>query len=161
MNAGKQRWTFISYSRKDKDFALQLGRELKSAGFLVWLDQLDIATGTRWDDAVERALRECEIFLIILTPASTSSENVKDEIGYAIDHGKRILPVLLEEGDVPLRLRRFQYVDFTKMDFSDGVERAKQLLENLLNERSIPVSPTNPKLEVQTPPKTRAFRVFC
>src|SRR5687767_3842140 len=128
MNTAKQRWTFISYSRKDKEFALEVARELKSAGHLVWLDQLDIPTGTRWDDEVERALHECEIFLIILTPTSISSENVKDEIGYAIDHEKRILPVLLEECAVPLRLRRFQYVDFTKMEFSEGVKRAKQLL---------------------------------
>jgi hypothetical protein len=89
MNTAKLRWTFISYSRKDKEFALKFARELKSAGYLVWLDQLDTPTGARWDDAVERALRECEIFLIILTTASISSENVKDEIGYAIDHGKR------------------------------------------------------------------------
>jgi hypothetical protein len=86
MNTMKRRETFISYSRKDKDFALEFAREMKSAGYLVWLDQLDIATGARWDDEVEKALRECEIFLIILTTASVSFDNVKDEIGYAIDH---------------------------------------------------------------------------
>ena len=110
MSTAKQCGTFVSYSRKDKEFALEFARELKSAGYSVWLDQLDIPTGARWDDEVETALRECEIFLIILTAASASSENVKDEIGYAIDHGKRIMPVLLEECDIPLRLRRFQYV---------------------------------------------------
>ena len=108
MNTLKRRGAFISYSRRDKEFALEFARELRAAGYLVWLDQLDIPTGARWDDEVEKALREHEIFLIILTPASVSSENVKDEIGYAIDHGKRIMPVLLEACDVPLRLRRFQ-----------------------------------------------------
>ena len=103
---------------------------------------------------MEKALHECEIFLIILTPASISSENVKDEIGYAIDHGKRILPVLLEECVIPLRLRRFQYVDFTKMEFREGIKRAKQLLENLLNERSKPAVKTNPDLEPQKVPNT-------
>jgi hypothetical protein len=136
----KQRWTFISYSRRDKEFALELATELKSSGFFVWLDQLDIPTGARWDDEVERGLRESEIFLIILTSASISSENVKDEIGYAIDHGKRILPVLLEACEVPLRLRRFQYVDFTKLEFKEGVKRAQQLLESFINARSAPVA---------------------
>jgi len=139
MNTAKQRRTFISYSRQDNQFALELARELKSAGYLVWLDQLDIPAGARWDDEVERALHDCEIFLIILTPASVASENVKDEIGYAIDSGKRILPVLLEESVIPLRLRRFQYVDFTKMEFSEGIKRAEQLLQNLINEQSSPV----------------------
>jgi TIR domain. len=150
MNTVKRRRAFVSYSRKDKDFALEFAREMKSTGYLVWLDQLDIPTGARWDDEVEKALRECEIFLIILTTASVSSDNVKDEIGYAIDHGKRIMPVLLENCEIPLRLRRFQYVDFTTVEFNEGIKRAKQLLETLLNEQSTPVVIVDPELEPQT-----------
>jgi len=149
MSTVNERKTFISYSRKDKDFAIEFAREMKSAGYSVWLDQLDIPTGARWDDQVEKALRECEVFLIILTPASVSSENVKDEIGYAIDHGKRIMPILLENCDVPFRLRRFQYVDFTNVEFNEGIKRAKQLLEILLTEPSAPVMTSNPGLEPQ------------
>jgi hypothetical protein len=138
MTTNKQRSTFISYSRVNKDFALKLARELKSEGFPIWLDQLDIPAGARWDDEIENALRECGIFMAILTPASIASENAKDEIGYAIDHGKRILPILLEECEIPLRVRRFQYVDFTKMNFSEGVRYAKELLGRLIKEESIP-----------------------
>src|SRR5688572_20697756 len=102
----KQPHIFISYSRVDKNFALRLAHELRAAGFRIWLDQLDIPPGARWDAEVESALQSCEIFLIILTPASMASENVKDEIGYAIDSNKRILPILLENASLPLRLRR-------------------------------------------------------
>lgn len=42
-----QRRTFLSYSRNDKDFTLQLANELKAAGFPLWIDQLDIPTGAR------------------------------------------------------------------------------------------------------------------
>jgi TIR domain/Domain of Unknown Function (DUF1080) len=135
----KQRHTFISYSRINKEFAVKLAKELKSAGFPVWLDQLDIPAGARWDDEIEKALRECGIFMTILTPASIASENAKDEIGYAIDHGKRIFPVLLQECEIPLRLRRFQYVDFTSMNYDQGVRAAKELLAKLIKEESIPV----------------------
>ena len=125
-----QRRTFLSYSRTNKDFALKLARELKAEGLSVWLDQLDIPTGSRWDREVEKALKECEIFMIILTPASINSENVLDEIGYAIDNGKRILPVLLENCEVPFRLRRFQYVDFTTKSFDEGVQPARSRMTN-------------------------------
>lgn len=132
---------FISYSRSDAAFALDFARELKQAGYPVWLDQLDIPTGARWDDAVEKALSECEIFLIILTPASVASANVKDEIGYAIDNGKRILPILLKECTIPLRLRRFQYVNFTETEFREGIKRAEQLLHNFISESTTPDAP--------------------
>ena len=151
MNTSKQCETFISYSRQDKEFALEFAREMKAAGLSVWLDQLDIPTGARWDDEVESALGECTVFLIILTPASVSSENVKDEIGYAIDHRKRIMPVLLKECAIPLRLRRFQYVDFTGIEFREGVKRAKQLLETLLDEPSTPAQGGNSEYAPENP----------
>jgi hypothetical protein len=138
MGNEKQRKTFLSYSRANKDFAIKLAKELKSEGFYVWLDQLDIPAGSRWDTEVEKALEECEIFMIILTKASINSENVLDEIGYAVDNSKRFLPVMLETCNVPLRLRRFQYVDFTTKNFDDGVESAKELLRNLIAQTTMP-----------------------
>jgi formylglycine-generating enzyme required for sulfatase activity len=134
----KQRRTFLSYSRANKDFAVRLARELKAEGFPVWLDQLDIPPGSRWDVEVEKALVDCDIFMVIITQASSASENVLDEIGYAIDTGKRMLPVLLEKTNVPLRLRRFQYVDFTDKNFEDGVQSAKDLLRNLIDQPTLP-----------------------
>jgi hypothetical protein len=134
----KQRKTFLSYSRVNSDFAKKLAKELKAEGFPVWLDQLDIPLGARWDVELEKALDESEIFMIIMTPDSISSENVRDEIGYAIDNGKRFLPIMLENCNVPLRLRRFQYVDFSTKSFEDGVESAKQLLRGLIAQDTIP-----------------------
>lgn len=69
-----------------------------------------------------------------MTPASIASENAKVEVGYAMDHGMRILPVLLEECEIPLRLRRLQYVDFTKKNFNEGINSAKELLSKLVDE---------------------------
>jgi len=40
---------FISYSRQDAEFALQLGRDLREAGVHLWIDQLDIPPGGRWE----------------------------------------------------------------------------------------------------------------
>jgi formylglycine-generating enzyme required for sulfatase activity len=134
----KQRRTFLSYSRANKEFALKLARELKSEGFPVWLDLLDIPLGARWDVEVEKALIECEVFMIIITKDSIASENVLDEIGYAIDSGKRFLPVLMEKCNIPLRLRRFQYVDFTDKNFDEGVEKAKELLRSLIAQPTTP-----------------------
>jgi hypothetical protein len=134
MAAEKQRLIFISYSSNNRGFALELAQELKASGFRVWFDQLDIPKGSRWDDEIEKALSQCEIFLVILTKQSIESHNVKDEVGYAIDSNKRILPILLEEVNVPFRLRRFQYVDFTNKSNNEGIDLAKQLLRTLMDE---------------------------
>lgn len=111
---------FISYSRDDSEFALRLAQDLKAAGAKVWLDQLDIKPGTSWDNAIEDALLEATHILIILSPASSRSSNVRNEISYALEQGKIIIPVLYTECIVPLQLQRNQRIDF-RADYARGL----------------------------------------
>jgi hypothetical protein len=83
---------FFSYSREDSHFALRLAGDLKEAGARVWLDQLDIAPGQRWDRAVEDALANCGSMLVILSPASVDSTNVMDEVSFALEEKKTVIP---------------------------------------------------------------------
>lgn len=103
---------FFSYARDDSRFALQLAKDLKLSGIPVWLDQLDIPPGQRWDKAVEGALANCPRMLVILSPAAVDSTNVMDEVSFALEERKVVIPVLYRECKVPFRLRRVQYVDF-------------------------------------------------
>jgi hypothetical protein len=118
---------FLSYDRSDQNFALKLANDLKSAGTSLWIDQLDIRAGTRWDGAVEDALRACPSMLVVLLPESVKSQNVLDEVDFALEKEARIFPVVYRDCDVPLRLRRFQRIDFTR-GYSLGLTR---LLEEL------------------------------
>jgi photosystem II stability/assembly factor-like uncharacterized protein len=103
---------FISYSREDSEFALKLAEDLKAAGAAVWLDQLDIAPGQRWAQAVQNALNDCPRMLVILSPSSASSTNVDDEVSFALEEKKTVIPVLHRDCKIPFRLRPFQFVDF-------------------------------------------------
>jgi hypothetical protein len=104
---------FICYSRADGEFAVRLDNDLDSAGFDSFLDQNDIPPGARWDEFVEKALKESTTVVVILSPASVSSQNVLDEIGYALREGKRVIPVLRQACQVPMRIDRLHYIDFT------------------------------------------------
>jgi hypothetical protein len=104
---------FISYSRADGEFVLRLAGDLRAAGVDLWLDQEDIPPGARWDRAVEEAMKAAPSLLVVLSPVSAASQNVLDEVSYALDTGKRIIPILYQTCDIPFRLRRLQYVDFT------------------------------------------------
>ena len=110
---------FFSYSRSDSPFALTLAKDLREAGADIWIDQLDIPAGTHWDAAVEKALNSAAYVLVILSPASTASTNVMDEVSFALESGKKIIPVLLEDCLAPFRLRRLQRIDFTA-DYTTG-----------------------------------------
>lgn len=113
-------YSFISYTRKDQDFALRLAKDLRGHGINVWLDQLDIPKGDRWDTAIEKALTNCDTLIAILSDNSVGSNNVLDEIYYALGENKRIIPVKISDCKLPFRISRHQYVDFEK-DYTEGL----------------------------------------
>ena len=112
---------FFSYSREDSEFALRLAEDLRTAGAAVWIDQLDIEPGTRWDRAIEDALNNCPRMLVILSPLSVKSDNVRDEISFALKKQKTVIPILHLDCDLPIRLARLQYIDF-RSDYAGGLE---------------------------------------
>jgi hypothetical protein len=109
---------FFSYARADSEFVLKLAEKMRSSGVDLWIDQLDIPAGAAWDQTVGDALKGCPCLLIILSPTSVASQNVMDEVAYAIDQKKKILPVLHRKCDIPFRLSRLQHIDFVSDDYN-------------------------------------------
>ena len=118
---------FFSYCREDSDFALKLAGDLKAAGASVWLDQLNIKLGQRWDQEVEDALTNCPRMVVILSPASVASTNVMDEVSFALEEQKTVIPVIYRDCTVPFRLRRVQRVDFRE-EYERGLQRLLDIL---------------------------------
>ena len=118
---------FFSYSRNDSsEFALKLATDLKQKGFDVWIDQQDIRAGAEWDLEIQKALESCDYLLFIESEKSVISNNVLDEVYYAIDQRKKVIPVILHDSKTPFRLQRLQHIDFTG-SYDQG-------LANLVNE---------------------------
>ena len=141
--------TFISYAREDSEFTFRLAKDLREAGARLWLDQMDIQPGEHWDRSVENALGNCRSLLVVLSPTAVGSTNVMDEISFALETNKQVIPVLLRSCEIPFRLRRVQYIDFTA-EYQDGVDL-------LLRSLGIEKRPTDPRPAppgtAETPPK--------
>ncbi len=120
--------TFFSYSRADSAFVLRLAKDLRDAGASLWLDQLDIKAGSHWDASIETALNSAQCMIVILSTTSVASNNVMDEVSFALENGKSVIPVLLNECNTPFRLRRLQRVDFTG-DYQTGLNQLLAVLE--------------------------------
>jgi hypothetical protein len=118
---------FFSYVREDTEFVLKLAQELRDAGANLWLDQLDILGGEHWDRAVEKALKSCQGMIVVLSPESVASNNVMDEVSFALEEEKQVVPVLARCCDKPFRLRRLQHIDFTT-DYDKGISQLLRAL---------------------------------
>lgn len=100
---------FLSYSRRNTPAAVKLKDELMAHGFNVWMDQSDIELGHTWDEEIKRAIVDADCVLALQSMDASQSENIKDELAYAISKDKLIIPVLLEKCELPLFISRRQY----------------------------------------------------
>jgi TIR domain len=122
---------FVCYARQDAHFVSALTGKLKERGVPVWLDLWNIEPGSDWDQSIDAALHRCTHFLIVLSPTSVTSREVRGELRTALNENKSIVPVLYQPCDIPRQLQLIQYIDFTSssVDDRDALERVVTVFE--------------------------------
>jgi len=93
---------FLSHSSRDRAIANRMAATLRAHGVPVWYSDTNIATADQWIDAIGAALRRCDWFMVLLSPASAESRWVKRELSYALRHrqyDEHLIPVIVEACD--------------------------------------------------------------
>ena len=110
---------FLSYSSKDRVFVENIARKLSSDGFSVWYDDWEIHIGDSIVDKINKGISASDFLIIVLSKNSMNSRWVKKELNAATikevnSRGAYIIPVLLEECEIPSLLVDTKYADFSK-----------------------------------------------
>jgi len=124
---------FVSYSHRDADSARQLVADITLRVRSVWFDEIHIRPGRYWDDEIEKAIRDCDVFLSLLSPNMLASKICKDEFDNADRLGKSIIPILITQCDnenMWMRLARRQWIDF-RTDYEAGLNKLLKELSQL------------------------------
>jgi formylglycine-generating enzyme required for sulfatase activity len=90
---------FISYSRKDVDFAQKIVDALAVNNLDTWIDWKSIPKGEDWEQEIYRGIEEADAFLFLISPDSVASQMCNKEIAHAVKNGKRILPIFIANVD--------------------------------------------------------------
>ncbi len=91
---------FISYRRKDVDFVRQLYESLKAKKLEVWIDWEDILPGSvDFTEDIQKGIEGANSFVAVLTPEYLQSEYCLNELKYAVENRKHLLPVVLRTFD--------------------------------------------------------------
>jgi formylglycine-generating enzyme required for sulfatase activity len=120
---------FISHSKYDTQFALQLAHALTGIGIDIWTMEADIPAGMKWSTAIQQALNECEAMIVIISPEAMASVNVEDEWQYYLDKKKKLFPLRWKPADAHFQLNRIQYVDFYQREFESAFEQLSSELK--------------------------------
>lgn len=116
----RPREVFLSHSNRDKAFARKLCSAFGQHRIGFWFAPYQVVGSQRWHDEIGQALKRCDWFLLVLSPASVASKWVKHELLFALSEDRyedRIVPVLYKScrfKRLSWTLSQFQYVDFRK-----------------------------------------------
>jgi hypothetical protein len=110
---------FLCHASGDKPAVHALYQRLRDDGFTPWLDEENLLPGQDWEREISSAVRGSSVVLVCLSHASVTKEGfVQKEIKYALDVADEkpegtilVIPVRLENCDVPQRLRRWHWVN--------------------------------------------------
>jgi len=115
---------FISYSRKDTQFVDKLAARLVKHKARVWVDRWELKVGDSIVQRIQDAIKEADALIVVLSKASVVSSWCNKEItaGLILELEEKrvvVLPILLEDCEIPLFLRDKMHADF-RVDFEDG-----------------------------------------
>ncbi len=87
---------FISYSSKDVDYVTQLAKAMEMNNIAYWRAPDRIPAGSNYAKEIPKAIKECDVFLLIYSGNSQESIWVEKELDTAVCCKKAILPIRID-----------------------------------------------------------------
>ena len=99
---------FVSYARANRDLATRFLKKFKEQAspsrqyqYVFWRDN-DILVGEKWHEEIQIALAQCDVGLVLISPAFLGSQYIQDHElpKFLKSGGKPVIPVLLQPIDL-------------------------------------------------------------
>jgi len=99
---------FVSYARANRDLATRFLKKFKEQAspsrqyqYVFWRDN-DILVGEKWHEEIQVALAQCDVGLVLISPAFLGSQYIQDHElpKFLKSRGKPVIPVLLQPIDL-------------------------------------------------------------
>lgn len=141
---------FLCHSSQDKPIVRELYQRLNAEGWIdPWLDEEKLLPGQDWDMEIEKAVESSEAVIVCISGESVTKEGyVQKEIRKVLDIALEkseetifIIPLRLDDCELPRRLRSLHYVDYFP------AEKRGQVYQRLLQSLNVRFRQLNPQQE--------------
>jgi pSer/pThr/pTyr-binding forkhead associated (FHA) protein len=108
----------IGYAREQWEYIVApLTISLQDMGLKVWVDQYLIPGGDDWMEAIEQALFECWLLVVVVTSESINSPHMEMEYRYFFNREKPVIPLVSKDvKELPRELRNLKVVEYDPDD---------------------------------------------
>lgn len=116
---------FVSYARANRDLATRFLKKFREQAapskhyhYTFWRDN-DILIGEKWHEEIQIALEQCDVGLVLVSPAFLGSQYIQDHElpRFVKGRGKPVIPVLLQPIDLERHdLKGLQQTQIFRLD---------------------------------------------
>jgi formylglycine-generating enzyme required for sulfatase activity len=149
---------FISYAKKDtRDLAFQLNDALEMLpGVTVWMDR-ELTPAQSWAAQIQSEIDKADLLIVLLSPDVNRPETedqdrsfVLNEVDYARQRRKKIIPVLAQKTHIPVQLAGIEYIDFASSQ-QEGMQRLVKAISRRAGISSQQMEAITGKIEAPAP----------
>lgn len=149
MTQNKNDRIFISYAKEDIKLAERLYDFLLSKNYDPWLDKKKLNGGQNWEFQINDALHKADFIIVLLSQTSVSKRGfvqkefrkALDYCEYKLDSDIYVIPLKIEECEVPIKLQKFQWIEYGDEAFEEIVKSIEVQRNSLLeNSKTIEIS---------------------
>jgi len=116
---------FLCHASQDKPIVRELYQRVLAEGWIdPWLDEEKLLPGQDWDLEIEKAVETADAVIVCLSNNSVSKEGyIQRELRFVLDIALEkpegtifVVPLRLDDCELPRRLRSWHYVDYFPVD---------------------------------------------
>jgi nucleoside 2-deoxyribosyltransferase len=134
---------FLSHSNSENDKAIMknLVSALRSSGITVFVaEEINQAGEDLWAK-IRAGIDQCNCVLVFWTADGANSGDIREEIGYAIGRGKKIIPYA--EQDLRGSVRGKEYIRLDRTKINDSLQAICERILELVDDEAIQESETS------------------
>jgi hypothetical protein len=132
---------FLLYARSDEKAVRRLYNRLNKAGASVWMDRKKLLPGQDWQSEIRQAIYSSDFVIVCLSKQFNKQGGYRhEELRIALEKASGlpdnlllIIPVRLEECDMPEPLHRWQRVDLFE---ADGYKKLLSTLSEYVQDKA-------------------------
>lgn len=122
---------FLAYSYNDKELAEKVSKEMINHKINTLMENDNLEIGTNIINQLEETIEKADIVIVFLSKDFHKSKNLKNVIILSKKLKKKILPISLDNSEIPNSVVNLKYFDTTK-DFD---KTTQEVIEEVLNSK--------------------------
>ncbi len=159
---GEEDYIFVSYSHDNSEKVYEIITAFHNKGYRLWHDN-GIPCGALFMELLASKVEECKAMFCFLSPEYVRSKYCKQELHYAMDNDRLVIPIFLQEFELPkevkFQLTRTNWIHRSKYQsidkFVEDLEYKDAIYLNSCREVNAdevkPVQPKQPETEPAIP----------